>query len=113
MAMGTRKDQEQQEELWIPQAWLAKGVSHPFYQRLNQLLEECRFDEFVEGRCRRFFSAKRGRPSFAPGGYFPLLLVGDFERIGSGRGVAWPGPDSPGRRIASFRKTAPRTGEHT
>src|SRR2546425_11489888 len=68
MAMGTRKDQEQQEELWIPQAWLAKGVSHPFYQRLNQLLEECRFDEFVEGQCRRFYAGKRGRPSLAPGG---------------------------------------------
>ena len=42
MAMGTRKDQEQQEELWTPQASLAKGASHPFYQRLNQLLEESR-----------------------------------------------------------------------
>jgi hypothetical protein len=31
MAMGTRKDQEQQEEIWIPQASLAKGASHPFY----------------------------------------------------------------------------------
>ena len=65
--MGTRKDQEQQEEMWIPQAWLAKGVSHPFYQRLNQLLEECRFDEFVEGRCQRFYAAKRGRPSLPRG----------------------------------------------
>jgi hypothetical protein len=54
MAMGTRKDQEQQEEMWIPQASLAKGASHPFYQRLNQLLEESRLDEFVEGRCGRF-----------------------------------------------------------
>src|SRR2546427_2489449 len=94
MAMGTRKDQEQQEELWIPQAWLAKGVSHPFYQRLNQLLEECRFDEFVEGRCRRFFAGERGRPSLAPGGDFPPPLVGDFEGVDSGRGVAWRGQDA-------------------
>src|SRR2546426_7117536 len=98
MAMGTRKDQEQQEELWIPQAWLAKGVSHPFYQRLNQLLEECRFDEFVEGRCRRFYAAKRGGPRFGPGGYFRLLLIGDFEGVDLGRGVAWRAPDSPGLR---------------
>jgi len=35
MAMGTRKDQEQQEELWISQASLAKAASHPFYQRLQ------------------------------------------------------------------------------
>src|SRR2546427_10599136 len=94
MAMGTRKDQEQQEELWIPQAWLAKGVSHPFYQRLNQLLEECRFDEFVEGRCRRFYAAKRGRPSLAPGVYFRLLLIGYFEGIDSERGIAWRAQDS-------------------
>ena len=92
--MGTRKDQEQQEELWIPQAWLAKGVSHPFYQRLNQLLEECRFDEFVEGRCRRFYAAKRGRPSLAPGVYFRLLLIGYFEGIDSERGIAWRAQDS-------------------
>src|SRR5438128_2442933 len=94
MAMGTRKDQEQQEEMWIPQAWLAKGVSHPFYQRLNQLLEECRFDEFVEGRCRRFYAAKRGRPSLAPGVYFRLLLIGYFEGIDSERGIAWRAQDS-------------------
>src|SRR5213593_687168 len=94
MAMGTRKDQKQQEEMWIPQAWLAKGVSHPFYQRLNQLLEECRFDEFVEGRCRRFYAAKRGRPSLAPGVYFRLLLIGYFEGIDSERGIAWRAQDS-------------------
>src|SRR6266851_5581968 len=94
MAMGTRKDQEQQEEMRIPQAWLAKGVSHPFYQRLNQLLEECRFDEFVEGRCRRFYAAKRGRPSLAPGVYFRLLLIGYFEGIDSERGIAWRAQDS-------------------
>src|SRR5438094_7886935 len=94
MAMGTRKDQEQQEEMWIPQAWLAKGVSHPFYQRLNQLLEECRFDEFVEGRCRRFYAAKRGRPSLAPGVYFRLVVIGYFEGIGSERGMAWRANDS-------------------
>src|SRR3989442_11929898 len=94
MAMGTRKDQEQQEEMWIPQAWRAKGVGHPFYQRLNQLLEECRFDEFVEGRCRRFYAVKRGRPSLAPGVCFRLLLIGYFEGIDSERGIAWRAQDS-------------------
>ena len=65
MAMGTRKDQEQQEEMWIPQTALAKGASHPFYQRLNELLEESRFDAFAEGRCQRFYAEKMGRPSLA------------------------------------------------
>ncbi len=94
MAMGTRKDQEQQEEMWIPQAALAKGASHPFYQRLNQLLEESHFDEFVEGQCRRFYAQRRGRPSLAPGVYFRLLLIGYFEGIDSERGIAWRANDS-------------------
>ena len=94
MAMGTRKDQEQQEEMWIPQASLAKGASHPFYQRLNQLLEESHFDEFVEGRCQRFYAKKRGRPSLAPGVYFRLLLIGYFEGIDAERGIAWRANDS-------------------
>jgi transposase len=94
MAMGTRKDQEQQEEMWIPQAALAKGASHPFDQGLKQLLEESQFDEFVEGRCRRFYAKKRGRPSLAPGVYFRLLLMGYFEGIDSERGIAWRANDS-------------------
>ena len=94
MAMGTRKDQEQQEEMWIAQAALAKGASHPFYQRLNQLLEESRFDELVEGRCRQFYAKKRGRPSLVPGVYFRLLLIGYFEGIDSERGIAWRANDS-------------------
>jgi transposase len=98
MAMGTRKDQEQQEEMWIPQAALPKGSSHPFYQRLNQLLEEQKFDRFVEGRCRRFYAKKRGRPSLAPGVYFRLLLIGYFEGIDSERGIAWRAQDSLGLR---------------
>ena len=94
MAMGTRKDQEQQEEMWIPQAALPKGPGHPFYQRLNQLLEESDFDQFVEGRCRGFYAKKRGRPSLAPGVYFRLLLIGYFEGIDSERGMAWRANDS-------------------
>src|SRR6266487_4286132 len=94
MAMGTRKDQEQQEALWVPHTALPQGASHPFYQRLNQLLEESHFDEFVEGRCQRFYAEKRGRPSLVPGVYFRLLLIGYFEGIDSERGMAWRANDS-------------------
>ena len=58
------------------------------------MLEESRFDEFVEGRCRRFYAEKRGRPSLAPGMYFRLLLIGYFEGIDSERGIAWRANDS-------------------
>src|SRR5436853_1748777 len=94
MAMGTRKDREEQEELWVPHTALPKGASHPFYQRLNQLLEESHFDEFVEGRCQRFYAKKRGRPGVGPGVYFRLLLIGYFEGIDSERGRAWRANDS-------------------
>lgn len=92
--MGTHEAQKQQEALWIPCTALPQGASHPFYQRLNQLLEGSGFDAYVEGRCRRFYAAKLGRPSLAPGMYFRLLLIGYFEGIDSERGMAWRANDS-------------------
>jgi len=98
MAMGTRKQTEQQEEIWVPRASLPVGSGHPFYPRLNDLLDEHGFDAFVEGRCRRFYAPQKGRPSLAPGVYFRLLLVGYFEGIDSERGIAWRANDSLGLR---------------
>ncbi|HVR24963.1 MAG TPA: helix-turn-helix transcriptional regulator [Candidatus Polarisedimenticolia bacterium] len=59
---------------------------HPFYQRLNELLEVAHSDEFVEGQCSKFYAAKYGRPSLTPGIYFRALLIGCFEGIDSERG---------------------------
>jgi len=92
MAMGTRR--EHQEGLWIPSCTLARSASHPFYERLNQLLAKHDFDRFVEGICQRFYAAIMGRPGLAPGIYFRLLLVGYFEGIDSERGIAWRAGDS-------------------
>ena len=52
MAMGTRKQREKQEDIWIAHTELASAPGHPFYQRLNELLEAEGFDEFVEGGVR-------------------------------------------------------------
>jgi len=87
-----------QEQLWIATATLARPASHPFYERLNRLLDECGFDEFVETSCRRFYATRLGRPSLAPGMYFRLLMVGYFEGIDSERGIAWRAADSLGIR---------------
>jgi len=92
MAMGTRR--EHQEELWIPSCTLARPASHPFYERLNELLAQGDFDRFVEGKCQRFYAAIMGRPGLAPGVYFRLLLVGYFEGIDSERGISWRAGDS-------------------
>src|SRR6266446_6458075 len=94
MAMGTRKRREKQEDLWIAHAELASAPGHPFYQRLNELLEAERFDEFVETRCAKFYAEKNGRPSLTPGIYFRALLIGYFEGIGAERGIAWRLADS-------------------
>src|SRR5437667_5620733 len=94
MAMGNCTQRRRQEAVWIAHHTLARGPSHPFYERLNQLLEGNHFDDFVEGLCRRFYAAKRGRPSLAPGVYFRLLLIGYFEGIDSERGIAWRAQDS-------------------
>jgi transposase len=94
MSMGTRKHRQRQEDLWITHAELAGAPSHPFYQRLNELLNGEKFDEFVEQACARFYAASNGRPSLVPGIYFRLLLVGYFEGIDSERGIAWRAADS-------------------
>ncbi len=92
--MGTRKQREKQEDLWIAHTELASAPGHPFYQRLNELLEAEGFDEFVEGRCAKFYAEKNGRPSLTPGIYFRALLIGYFEGIGAERGIAWRLADS-------------------
>lgn len=93
MAMGARKQQQRQEPLWY-RAELAEAPGHPFYQRLNRVLEAADFDRFCEERCREFYHEKLGRPSLAPGTYFRLMLIGFFESIDSERGIAWRVADS-------------------
>jgi transposase len=94
MAMGTRKDRERQEMLWLSSTEIRATAAHPFYQRLNELLDEHGFGRFVEGECKQFYADKMGRPSLSPGMYFRLLLVGYFEGIDSERGIAWRAADS-------------------
>ena len=73
---------------------LPRSPGHPFYERLNQVLEKAGFDAFVEGRCARFYAAGIGRPSLRPGRYFRMLLVGYFEGLNSERAIAWRVADS-------------------
>ncbi len=94
MGMGTRQAQEKQEEIWIANVELARAPGHPFYLRLNELLDGEKFDPFVEGLCRKFYAPRMGRPGLAPGIYFRSLLIGYFEGIDSERGIAWRVADS-------------------
>ena len=96
--MGTRKHRQRQEQLWVAHTELATGPGHPFYTRLNELLDEEKFDEFVEEQCAQFYCESNGRPSLSPGTYFRLMLIGYFEGIDSERGIAWRAADSLGLR---------------
>jgi transposase len=93
MSMGKRK-RDRQPTMWIPTTELPTAASHPFYRRLNQLLRERGFDDFVEAQCASFYAETMGRPGLPPGVYFRLLMIGYFEGIDSERGIAWRAADS-------------------
>src|SRR4051794_1845409 len=93
MAMGTRKNRERQEPLWY-RAELPAAPGHPFYSRLNEVLDKAGFDSFCEDSCASFYHAKLGRPSLAPGLYFRIMMIGFFEGLDSERGIAWRLADS-------------------
>jgi transposase len=95
MALGRRK--AQQTELFIPTAELVTGPGHPFYTKLNQVLAEAGFDEFVEKLCAPYYK-EGGRPGIPPGVYFRMVLIGYFEGLDSQRGIAWRCADSLGLR---------------
>ena len=83
MAMGTRDPE--QPPLWIAASDLPVSPGHPFYTRLNALLDADGFDAFVEDACRSFYAPVLGRPSLAPGRYFRLLLVGYIRPLSPAR----------------------------
>ena len=91
--MGTRKKRERQEPLWYGSE-LPEAPGHPFYSRLNEVLDKAGFDQFCEQACASFYHAKLGRPSLAPGTYFRILTIGFFEGLDSERGIAWRLADS-------------------
>ena len=91
--MGTKRARQKQEELFYASE-RAEAPGHPFYERLNAVLDEAGFDVFCEERCREFYHGNLGRPSLAPGVYFRLLLIGFFEGISSERGIGWRVADS-------------------
>ena len=80
--------------MWIATKDLPTTSAHPFYERLNRILDKAGFDEHVERLCAQFYAETMGRPSLAPGHYFRLLLIGYFEGLDSERAIAWRAADS-------------------
>jgi transposase len=112
MAMGTRDD-ERQEPLWVAAPSMARSPGHPFYDRLNGLLDDAGFDEFVEEQCAPFYAERMGRPSLPPAVYFRMQLIGYFEGIDSERGIAWRVADSLALREFLGYEVQQRTPDHS
>jgi hypothetical protein len=53
MSMGKRT-RDRQPAMWVMTTKLPTAASHPFYCRLNRLLREHSFDDFVEAQCAAF-----------------------------------------------------------
>jgi hypothetical protein len=122
MAMGKRKRHAKHASMWVATNDLPPSAAHPFYTRLNQILDKHDFDGYVEGLCQRFY-ADDGRPGLPPGRYFRLLLIGYFEGLEAERvrtsSRSWRRPRVSSRRRAqiwrgsfgSGRRRAPTTSE--
>jgi hypothetical protein len=74
MSMGKRRT-ESQCELWVSARSVAAPPGHPFYLRLNALLDKHGFDQFAETACRPYYAEVMGRPSLPPGVYFRMLAI--------------------------------------
>ena len=92
--MGNRRGRGRQPSMWVANSDLPRSAGHPFYERLNGVLDEAGFDAFVEEQCAKFYADGVGRPSLAPGRYFRMLLLGYFEGLDSERAIAWRAADS-------------------
>lgn len=94
MAMGKRRRRHKQMSMWVATQDLPRSAAHPFYTRLNQILDKAHFDGYVESRCQRFYADEIGRPGLPPGRYFRMLLLGYFEGLDSERAITWRAADS-------------------
>jgi transposase len=94
MSMG--QQQGSQESMWVAYNDIQNGPGHRFYEKLNELLREVKFDRKVEHLCAPYFEADGtpGRRSIPPGVYFRMHLIGYFEGIESERGIEWRCADS-------------------
>ena len=93
MSMGRRQEQRQ-ADLWIATTDLPKSPGHVFYEKLNRLLADADFDQWLESLCQPYYADGVGRDSIPPGTYFRMLFVGYFEDLDSQRAIAWRCGDS-------------------
>jgi transposase len=113
MAMGTRKGRERQQPFWMAISDIVQSPGNAFYDRLNGILDQRKFDLHVERLCRRYYKGPYGRPSLPPGVYFRMLLIGYFEGLDSEREIAWRVADSLSLRKFLGYALDEQTPDHT
>ena len=92
MAPGKRR--QKQTSFWVETSQLPARGHHPFYSRLNEILDRAKFDTYAERICRKCSGTTTGRSSIAPGMYFRCFLMGCVQGIGSNRRIAYRVSDS-------------------
>ena len=92
--MGKRRRRPKQTSMWVATQDLPRSAAHPFYTRLNQILDEPTSTATSRALCQRFYADEIGRPGLPPGRYFRLLLIGYFEGLDAERAIAWRAADS-------------------
>ena len=78
--MGKRRRRPTQASIWVAAQDLPRSAAHPFYTRLNQILDEHDFDEYVEGLCQRFYADDGARAATRP--LLPVAADRLFRRLG-------------------------------
>ena len=85
MAMGTTRDDGSQQSMWVATADLPQSAGHPFYERLNRILEAAGFDAFVEGPVRAVLRDD-GAAESGSGTLLPIAAHRVLRRAGLGAG---------------------------
>ena len=73
--------------MWVPTTDLPVSPGHPFYARLNAILDEAGFDRFAEEQCRPFYAPvssmhlRSGRPNVSVGVARPKLRARTVPRV--------------------------------
>src|SRR5712691_7876124 len=111
MALGKRR--QKQTSFWVETSQLQARGRHPFYSRLNEILDRAKFDTYAQRICRKYYATTMGRPSIAPGVYFRCFLMGYFEGIDSERGIAYRLSDSLSLREFLGMSLEEQTPDHS
>jgi hypothetical protein len=65
--------------MWVATHDLLRSAAHPFYTRLNQILDKHDVDTYAESPCHRFHAEEIGRPGLPSGRHFPLLRAASMS----------------------------------